>query len=1160
MRRLLVSILLALPALLPCAAQAEMEIVGGTTSKLSLIHCRDSSGAGVTGLGFGDFTATYMRSSAAADVDITEATMTAGTWASGGIIEIDATNSPGVYQVGIPDAAIADGDDQVKVLYRASGVIDVAITIRLLDIDLRPGGTNIHADILAISGDTTSADNLELMYDGTGYTDETGPSSRLQVSNIGAATGAALSYEASADNTSGAIIDAVTIVGSITANLFSDTAIENGTRHQLTHTGNAFDFVYRLPIGGGRTAATAEWRGYLTSNNDTCSMQAYDFGGDVWDTIATISGTNSTNNATHVPNLLSKHTGTGSEIGNVYIRFVTTGQSSPVLNTDLLLVQAVNIGQSIGYSIGSVWADSSAGNTNTEVFVDGVADNPVSSMAATNTLLSALGLHRVEYAPGSSFTLATDQTNETHKGRDWTLALGSQNITGSFFFGASVSGTGTATAEYEFEECDLGTVTLDNDGHFEQCALEGTFTIGQAGTFTFHNCYTESASAVTIDFAALGATAVHLFQFHGEITFKNMAVGDTVHITGAGTISTTTCTAGTIDHDGFFEYTDAGNNVTEQQSDIKIAVDATLVDTAQLGAAVGASLSADIAAVKAETVLIVADTGTTLPAEHAAFNDVSTADLDTAADTVTVTSIGSAVITAASIATDAIGAAEIAPDAIGASEIATGAIDADAIATDAIGASEIAASAMAKGVEITGFNDLSAAQVNTEVDNSMVTYNLDHLLTVAVLGADVIDDSVFAQLVADDATADWDTFDNTTDSLEALRIRGDAAWTTGGVSGAMASGTSDSGSTTTIVDTERTEADTDYWKGALVEFTSGNIDGQVRLVTGFTPGTDTITFAPAVTQSVTTQTYDIIQQGGTDIQLWIGTAPNSLVSGAVDADVSAIQSNAITAASIAADAIGASEIATDAIGSDEIASGAIVEGVEATGWNNLSTAQVNAEADTALSDIFLEQLFAADYDPATPPGVSTARLNEMVESNSGVARYTTAALVNAPSGTGGDASAANQTTILNRIGSFTGTGDNTALGFFQSLMRSDVAESSDIGGTFDSATDSLQAIRDRGDAAWIATGNGNTAVNHDTTGANEFTYEDEEGSGIGGASIRAYLKTEYDAGTFTLRGETSTLDSGKWFANLDLNSGVTYAIRFEKPGLFGPTVKDMLVP
>ena len=69
----------------------------------------------------------------------------------------------------------------------------------------------------------------------------------------------------------------------------------------------------------------------------------------------------------------------------------------------------------------------------------------------------------------------------------------------------------------------------------------------------------------------------------------------------------------------------------------------------------------------------------------------------------------------------------------------------------------------------------------------------------------------------------------------------------------------------------------------------------------------------------------------------------------------------------------------------------------------------------------------------------------------------------------GLATSANQTTILNRLGSWTGSGLNTILGAFRaiagkaaSLTPSDLSD----GTTFDNTTDSLEAIRDRGDAAW----------------------------------------------------------------------------------------------
>lgn len=91
----------------------------------------------------------------------------------------------------------------------------------------------------------------------------------------------------------------------------------------------------------------------------------------------------------------------------------------------------------------------------------------------------------------------------------------------------------------------------------------------------------------------------------------------------------------------------------------------------------------------------------------------------------------------------------------------------------------------------------------------------------------------------------------------------------------IVSGTSDSGTTTTMVDAARTEADTDYWKGCLIYFTSGTISGQVRLITGFTPASDTITFSPATTQTVGTQTYEILPAG--TVRLFEGTHTSAVV-------------------------------------------------------------------------------------------------------------------------------------------------------------------------------------------------------------------------------------------------------------------------------------------
>jgi len=78
-----------------------------------------------------------------------------------------------------------------------------------------------------------------------------------------------------------------------------------------------------------------------------------------------------------------------------------------------------------------------------------------------------------------------------------------------------------------------------------------------------------------------------------------------------------------------------------------------------------------------------------------------------------------------------------------------------------------------------------------------------------------------------------------------------------------------------------------------------------------------------------------------------------------------------------------------------------------------------------------------------------------------------------------EAVGSNVTTVLNRIGTFTGSGVNTILGFFKALMSKTADAPSDLGGTFNPAKDSTESIRDRGDAGWT-TGVAGSVVNIST--------------------------------------------------------------------------------
>lgn len=82
-----------------------------------------------------------------------------------------------------------------------------------------------------------------------------------------------------------------------------------------------------------------------------------------------------------------------------------------------------------------------------------------------------------------------------------------------------------------------------------------------------------------------------------------------------------------------------------------------------------------------------------------------------------------------------------------------------------------------------GWNATARAQIQAEAEDANVAHGLDHLVSASVTGTDVADNSIVAKLASKSATADWDSFNNQTDSLEAIRDRGDAAWVTGGGGG-----------------------------------------------------------------------------------------------------------------------------------------------------------------------------------------------------------------------------------------------------------------------------------------------------------------------------------------------------------------------------------------
>lgn len=159
---------------------AKYQFVKGATSTFATVFIQDSSvttGAGLTGLVWNtaSLQCQYYIEDAASSVSITLATMTLGTWATGGFVVVDATNMAGTYSLAIPDAALTGGDHVVVMCDGATNMAPLLLEIQLTGVDLndavRAGMTalpNVAAGAAGGLPDDTDANGAVRLVDGTG--------------------------------------------------------------------------------------------------------------------------------------------------------------------------------------------------------------------------------------------------------------------------------------------------------------------------------------------------------------------------------------------------------------------------------------------------------------------------------------------------------------------------------------------------------------------------------------------------------------------------------------------------------------------------------------------------------------------------------------------------------------------------------------------------------------------------------------------------------------------------------------------------------------------------------------------------------------------------------------------------------------------------------
>lgn len=413
---------------------------------------------------------------------------------------------PGVNVTGVPF---------VDVGYLGGSAQTLADLIDFADNGYDPDGNHVSANIVSLSGDTAAADNLESQYDTTGLVGNNFPATQAQIASI-TNIGSAVSIAPSSYNLT---------TGTQSGGTYTDTAALDGAHHE--HTGStAMDLYYQFVIGSG-VPASVLFTGYLNGNNDDLEVHGYDWVTPAWVQIGTLEGKVASSNEVDSYELTVNMVGSAENEGLVRVRF-TDGAftlSSATLAVDQLLLSFSRGVE--GYDNGSIWIDTTLSNTNTVVGIDGTARNPVSTMAAANTLSASTNLNRFEVAPGSDITFGASQDDQIFNGHDWILALGNRSVSGSYITGAKISGTCTGANPPTFTDCTINATTMP-PCEMRRCGLANTITAGSAGNFHFNACFSEVAGTGTpvFDFGSgLNASNANFRHYSGGIDIRYMGEG-----------------------------------------------------------------------------------------------------------------------------------------------------------------------------------------------------------------------------------------------------------------------------------------------------------------------------------------------------------------------------------------------------------------------------------------------------------------------------------------------------------------------------------------------------------------------------------------------------------------------------------------------------------
>lgn len=549
---------------------------------------QDNSGANpgdpLTGLVFNSASLVcYFREGATSTVtQLTLATQTVGgAHTDGGFVQLSATNMPGMYRLDLSDTIVSGTNDAAAVTL--AGFADLAshtIHIILLNLDLydavRAGLTALPNAAADAAGGLVISDAGGLDADAMNAAAVRLTAVRAQVLtdwiNAGRLDLILDIIAADVVNIDGAAMrgtDSAALASAYTATRAGYLDNINGHTAQ---TGDSFARLATYRLGELMSAVlasqpfTGSLLGDLTQDDpDTAGTQQFTIAAlnRVWDEALT--------GATHNIN-----TSSGRRLRQL---------------------------QDVGNYNGQVHIDTVDGTAGTTIGENGTIDNPVLTLADAITLNNTLQYDSFKISSGSSISLGQAFTGFTFIGLGWTLAFGGQTCNNCVFAGVlDASGTLVGTG-IECFRVHLNTVTIPADIQLNQCRLTGPLTMGNAGTYTMHQCYSgiSGSDSVSLTWPGSGSSELSCRLHSGGWTFETMTASDTCTLEGFGQLVEGTCTGGAVEKRGHWKQTDITNITVDDE------VNFSITDTQA-----GLATSAALATAQLDLDTITGSDGTTL--------------------------------------------------------------------------------------------------------------------------------------------------------------------------------------------------------------------------------------------------------------------------------------------------------------------------------------------------------------------------------------------------------------------------------------------------------------------------------------------------------------------------------------------------------------------